>query len=71
MLRAILASFALLTASSALALGSGFNVSNAAPCACCQDCKCESCACDALGCACDVGGPCACDSACCATCCSK
>ena len=40
------------------------------PCVCCgADCTCEDCVCDELGCACETGGPCACDTACRACCC--
>ncbi|WP_413432787.1 hypothetical protein [Crateriforma spongiae] len=41
-----------------------------AACACCGDsCSCENCRCDAAGCVCYDGGPCACEAACCTTCC--
>lgn len=45
----------------------GANQTSASCCDCCTDCKCENCVCRELGCACDVGGPCACDTACCAS----
>jgi hypothetical protein len=40
-------------------------------CVCCTDCKCVNCTCDENGCACDQGGLCYCDAACCAGCCSE
>ena len=42
-----------------------------AACSCCNECRCVDCLCDELGCACDRGGDCCCESQCCApNCCS-
>ena len=47
-----------------------FSTTPKAPCVCCGDaCTCLDCLCDEEGCACDIGGRCACDEGCSSSCC--
>jgi len=72
-MRKFLVAFAVCVAGSSIALAalSGSTnkaaLSSGSPCECCSDCRCENCICAALGCACDSGGDCVCDAACCET----
>lgn len=62
-------------ATTSLAIAAFNATSSALPpaaCTCCGEaCICEVCDCDAESCTCDAGGECACDAACCATCCEQ